>query len=241
MYSISTITTTSIGYALSLSSNGKSRLGAGTSIYKDIAQLTPTCPKYVTADSIFSSNYLLSYYDEAQGAATISLFQLDNPKKTTYLSSSVLYNNVYDIATLDATSGLFVVINQDFDTTKDTCTIIAGKIDKSNNYPMSYETPMVYAGQYSIDPAITRLSDNSFAITYFDSTAEGSSILVTRYGNNYIISLNSISFFILCRCCKYNWFINYTLTRSYCCIKSWFWNTSYNNWSSFYKLFNWIL
>jgi hypothetical protein len=120
------ISSTSIGYGVSMALSGKSLLGAGTSIYKDISYFTPTCPKYLTSDSMFDSHYLMSYYDSAQDASTIVLMELSNPRDTTVLASSTFPSEVYDIATLNQQTGIFVAINQDLDETQDTATVIAG-------------------------------------------------------------------------------------------------------------------
>jgi hypothetical protein len=87
---------------------------------------------------------------------------------------------VFDIATLDGNNGLFVAINQDTDPAADKATVIAGRTSATSSF--TYGTPALYGGEYSVGPAITRLSDNSFAISYFDTNSAGSSILVTRYG-----------------------------------------------------------
>jgi hypothetical protein len=126
MYSEVLISSSSIGYALSMGLSGKSLLGAGTSLYKDIAQLTPSCPKYLTTDAMFSSHYLMSYYDNTQKSSTILLMELTNPRDTSVVSTSTQQSEVYDIATLNQATGLFVAINQDMDEVKDTATVIAG-------------------------------------------------------------------------------------------------------------------
>jgi hypothetical protein len=51
-------------------------------------------------------------------------------------------------------------------------------------------TPVVYGGQYSVAPAITRLSETSFAISYYDTNSAGSSVLVTRRG---LVNPNDLS------------------------------------------------
>jgi hypothetical protein len=128
MYSEVLISSSSIGYALSMGLSGKSILGAGTSIYKDIALLTSSCPKYLTSDAMFSSHYLLSYYDLTEKTSTIALMELINPRDTSVVASTTQQSEVYDIATLNQATGLFVAINQDMDVNKDTCTVIAGEI-----------------------------------------------------------------------------------------------------------------
>lgn len=194
MKSEDVIPSTSVGYGLSLALSGKTLLGAGTSIYKDIDSLTSPCPKYLTSDAMFDSNYLLSYYDSAQETSTIVLMELSNPRDTSVLSSSTFPTEVYDIATLNQETGIFVAINQDMDETQDTATVIAGYhsdlsvlsyfegMVTSTNPQFTYGIPVVYGGQYSVDPSITRLSDDSFAIIYYDTNAQNTTIVVTRYG-----------------------------------------------------------
>jgi hypothetical protein len=126
MVSEDVIPSTSIGYGLSMAISGKSLVGAGTSIYKDIASLTTSCPKYLSSDPMFDSDYLMTYYDSIQGTSTVVLMELSNPRDTNVLSSSTLQSEVYDIATLNQETGIFVAINQDFDETEDTATVIAG-------------------------------------------------------------------------------------------------------------------
>lgn len=128
MYSEDDIPPTSIGYALSMAKSGKSIVGGGTSIYKDIAYLTPSCPKYLSSDAMFSSHYLMSYYDVSQTASTVVLMELTDARETSVVSSSTVQSEVYDLATLNTENGLFVMINQDRDETKDTATVVAGSL-----------------------------------------------------------------------------------------------------------------
>jgi len=182
IYSDFNIPTSAVGYSLSLAAAGKAVLGGGTSVYKNIIQFTPNCPKYLSADTIFSSHYLMSYYDSTLGSSTINLLSLDSPQESELVATSTLDSQIFEIATLDGNNGLFVGINQDMDANADKATVVAGKTSAIAPSSFSYGSPVNYGGEYSVDPAITRLSDNSFAISYFDTDAVGTSILVTRYG-----------------------------------------------------------
>jgi len=76
--------------------------------------------------------------------------------------------------------------SQDLSNTTETAFILAGIITSSsssdgsqdNSYLLS-ESPVQYTSVYSVNPQLTRLSDSSFAISYYSNT---SSELLTRYG-----------------------------------------------------------
>jgi hypothetical protein len=87
------------------------------------------------------------------------------------------------------------------DEDKDTATAIAGGhipppsplitgFLSSSTGLFTVETPIVYGGQYSVAPAITRLSETSFGISYYDSNSAGSSVLMTRRG---LVNPNDLS------------------------------------------------
>ena len=57
----------------------------------------------------------------------------------------------------------------------------------STDGTITFGTPAVYGGVYSLSPAITRLSDNSFAVCYFDNTDAGAPVAITRYGKSHYL------------------------------------------------------
>ena len=66
--STSPVSTSSVGLAVSLSADGKSVIGAGTSVYKESLVLNPPCPKYLNIDTLYDSSFLYTYVESDTGA-----------------------------------------------------------------------------------------------------------------------------------------------------------------------------
>jgi len=170
------------GKVVSLDSAGGLQLGGGTSIYKNVVDVTADCPSYLSMDSVFGNTYVISYANKVTNQATLQVVKVNsgspnvgalvNSEKTTYYIS--------EIATLDSAAGTFVGVCQDFNATGESAYIVAGKID-----PTTYEITLVrsdtpYADTYSVDPSITRLSDTNFAVAYYNFNPAK---IATRFGS----------------------------------------------------------
>jgi hypothetical protein len=121
------------------------------------------------------------------------------------VATSSFASETYAVVTLNPATGLFVIINQDQQTDADTATVVAGLKKSPNSTPyssilthfflfhssegqgvsspasLSLGEAVLYGGQYSLDPSISRLSDNSFALTYYDNSDTGP-VIKSRYG-----------------------------------------------------------
>ena len=62
------VASSSVGLAMSLSADGKSVIGAGTSVYKDALALNPPCPKFLNIDTLYDSSFLYTYVEADTGA-----------------------------------------------------------------------------------------------------------------------------------------------------------------------------
>jgi hypothetical protein len=56
-----------IGFALSVTSTGKTQLGGGTTVYKSVDEIDASCPQYISTSALFESSFLTSYYDKSIG------------------------------------------------------------------------------------------------------------------------------------------------------------------------------
>jgi len=93
---------------------------------------------------------------------------------------------LYEVATLSQGNGIFVSVSQDFDGTLLEAIVVAGKVSADRS-AITIGQPKPYqklASDYSVDPRISRLSENSFAVTYFTK-----SDVATRYGKSYELRL----------------------------------------------------
>lgn len=159
------------------------------------------CPNYLDIDSVFTNSFILSYYDKSTDLSYLSVVQIESTQVTSSKAGVVslskqikelsTFSSTYDffqLTVLDQDLGIFVFITQDQSSTSETAYVVAGKVD-----PISYEitigSPILYTQLYSVDPYITRLSNSSFAFTYYSYDSNPS--LLTRYGN--ITSTESLS------------------------------------------------
>jgi hypothetical protein len=186
---------TPIGYstsspvAVSLTSLGSVRIGAGTTVYTSPSQtiLTGSCPLYLDLDAIFNGVYIVSSVvstSSAAKASTLSVISTNqNGSNPTTLSTLTIDSQVFELTTLNKNTGLFVYITQDFSSNQNLSTVVAGTVNPSNGYQINLGLPgtLYYTGTYTVDPIITRLSDTTFAILYYSYYPEIS--LLTKYGN----------------------------------------------------------
>ena len=171
-----------VGSAVSVTSEGKIRSGGGTSIYTNIATLTATCPTYLDIEPVYENFFVLSYVDELTGGSILSVMILDQINEGVFVSSTPYQYKVYEIATLSQSDGTFVGISQDISSIdNDLAIVFIGKVS-SDGKTITFGSPVVYSpDQYSLNPACSRLSDNSFAITYYNDV-NSQHYLSTRAG-----------------------------------------------------------
>lgn len=172
------------GKVVSLAADGSVQNGAGSSIYKNIVDVTMSCPKYLSMDSMFGDAYLFSSTNSAGLEATLSVVTVGatTPDHGVIVSTAVdVPHPIVEIVTLNSGSGLFVGLCQDINLDVATDFIVAGTVDKNNKYAISALVQSAqYGDVYSVSPAITRLSDTEFSIVYY-----GTAYVETRYGTLY--------------------------------------------------------
>lgn len=142
-------------------------------MYKNIVDMNFLCPSYLSMDAIYDDTYLISYANKQTLNSTLQVVYVDaatpNFGEQVLIQQNVGYY-IYEIITLSKVDGIFVGICQDYNNVAETAYIIAGKLIKNeNNYEIKLQpsaTP--YTSVYSVDPTITRMSDNSFAIVYYN-------------------------------------------------------------------------
>ena len=172
------------GTALSLTSSGLFQAGAGTTVYKNILPLNVKCPKYIDLDSVYDDAYIFFHGYANTRTSVFDIITVNTANFTGQASQSVSVPYfLYEVATLSQSQGIFVSISQDFDGTLLDAIVVAGKV-AANKTAISIGKPSPYqklAADYSVDPRISRLSETTFAVTYFTKTN-----VATRYGKCYV-------------------------------------------------------
>lgn len=186
----STLSTTSAiasGSAVSLTNTGRVQAGGGTSIYKNIAAITASCPAYVSMAAVYSDTYVVSYADKAKQNATLQVVVVDTDAPNTgvvvHTQQSTEY--IFEIISLDQQSGIFVGISQDISFTAETAYVFAGLVDPTTYAITIKKSISPYTDEFSLDPSLSRMSDSRFAIAYYsviDAAVNNTSSLDTRVG-----------------------------------------------------------
>jgi hypothetical protein len=167
--------------AVSIGNDGTVQAGAGTSIYTNIVDMNVDCPSDVNAVSVFGNMYIVSSYNNFTSSTTFQLIQVEDqtPNTGKVLSTRTLNYNIHEMVTLSESAGTFVMITEDITNNKPNAYVFVGKVDPTSN-EISFLKSETYAdGEFSVSPSITRLSDSSFAISYYGSNPAS---LLTRYG-----------------------------------------------------------
>ena len=193
-------TTSNVGGA-SMTSKGGVQAGGGTTIYKGVGTIeTSGCPKYLSAAAVFDNKFIVSNADRATGLGTVRVMQIDSSRKGTTLASNTSSSDMYQVATLNHGTGLFITISQGlnglYGGPKKKSAIIAGKVNPAKGFGLSLGSPVSYADEDlgSIAPSLTSLSNNSFAFTYYMNVT-----VYTRYGALCpFLNTQMVSFTILC-------------------------------------------
>jgi hypothetical protein len=143
--------------------------------------------------SIFPSTgrYLLSYAN-ANRTSTLKLVSSSN-SATTMLSTLTISFFVYEVLALDTISGAFLLLCQDFSDTNQTAYLVPGQVSAADSAITIYaaQAALYSTYDYSVDPQLIRLSDASFALSYYQDAS-----LATRYGTldtasgDYTLSLS---------------------------------------------------
>ena len=182
-YSALASTSTPLIGGASMTSKGAVQAGGGTTIYKGVGTIPSTaCPKYLSAAAVFDNKFIVSNTDRATGLGTVRVLQIDSSRKGTSLASNTSTNDMYQIATLNQGTGLFVSISQgdgQFGLKKKSA-IIAGKVNPTKGFSIALGSPVSYVNDAlfgSIAPSLTSLSNTSFAFVYYMNVS-----VYTRYG-----------------------------------------------------------
>eukprot|EP01034_Spumella_vulgaris_P030953 gene30953-38253_t len=89
------------GSVVSLSAIGSIQTGAGTSIYKNIADISAKCPSYLSMDAVYENAYLISYANKVSFTSTLQVVQVaDTPNTAKVVSTLDTPYDFYDIITL---------------------------------------------------------------------------------------------------------------------------------------------
>ena len=196
--------TTTVQKAVSLSGTGTLQVGAGTSLYLDIASppINAECPSYLTMTPIGSTNsyFLYSYANEVTQQSTLQLSQVStittSPTNAGYNTATILTSLstnyfIYDITSLSTTDNTFVAICQDTNATTETAYLVGGKIDLTQSPPVIIlgNTPYQYTSVYSLSPEVIALNENSFAFAYYQTNPTAA--VNTAYGKFTLYTLNT--------------------------------------------------
>lgn len=130
-------------------------------------------------DSMFGNTYLMSYATEVTKKASLQVVTVSSaaPNAGTIADTKTTDYTIAELITLDTDTGLFVGITQDVDDDLATSYVVAGAVNKATSKISTLTQSIVYGGNYSVTPAIVRLSATSFAIGYYNDTQ-----ISTRYG-----------------------------------------------------------
>lgn len=169
------------GNAVSLDSSGVLQAGAGTSIYRNIADVVADCPKYLNMDAISDDSYLISYSDGTTTNLQVVVVGADTPNSGKVVQTATEQQAISDMVTLSQSTGLFVGICQDSQSALNTDYVVAGIVDPVTHTISTLSVSEQYGTEYSSTPRITRLSNTEFAIAYYAGDPQR---LFTRYGRN---------------------------------------------------------
>jgi hypothetical protein len=138
-----------------------------------------------------SQYYLISYANKQTQTSTLQLVEMSATNVNSANVVKILSSNyfIYEIATLSSTSsaGYFVAICQDYSALEETAFVVVGEVVYSSNSIVLSTTNALYSTGYSLNPQITVLSGNSFALAYYNGQVN---FAETRYGTVDIASLS---------------------------------------------------
>lgn len=140
--------------------------------------------------AVSSSLYLISYVDETAdndkpGKLQVVSFASGDPSAGT-ISFSREYNyQFFEVISLSQDDKTFVAICQDLSEESDESYVIAGRVSDNGKDIDLGDTVRYVSTEYSVDPAISRLSDTEFVIVYYYS--DTSSAVRIKFGRWQII------------------------------------------------------
>ena len=153
---------------MSFDNNGALQFGGGTTIYNNVFTLNSDCGKYLQMDALSNQTYV---YMVASSKTTFQIIQIggDHIKnnQVKLLSTQVNSDYVfYTIVSMSLTDAVMIGITQDMSKTSSTACVVAYKLGANNQ--LNFGPCTVYTNlTYSVSPQVTRLSDYSFAVSYF--------------------------------------------------------------------------
>ena len=173
---------------MSVTGNGEVRVGGGTTIYRDVADIAPTCPKYIDLDAIFESYFISSYSDKGGSeTSTLQLIHMDAVNKVEVVYEATRAADVYEVTTLSQSGGTFVAVEQDMSSEDDSAFVFAGRVLADGSKFSLGQQEQYSDDMFSLNPVITRLTDTSFAMSYYASAADGSPVMSTRVGTAILL------------------------------------------------------
>lgn len=158
------------------------RAGAGMSIYTDVADIDADCPTYLDMDALRESNFIVSFVDANGDGSMLKLMDMTAPNAGSVVHSVERAGQVYEVATLHQSEGLFVAIEQDSSPDVDRAVVFAGRVQQDGTTFSLGEDQLYSDDFYSMNPTICRLSDTTFAMSYYDTTDDGTPVVSTRVG-----------------------------------------------------------
>lgn len=167
--------------AVSLTTNMNStndivvQAGGGTSVYLNVfpeIESVMLCPKYISMSAFYGDKFLVSFSNVNNStSSTLQVLTSSRSTPQKLISADTFYTqfSIFKQVALNGTSGLFVMITEDFSNITSTAVVIAGRLLSDSR--IVYGTPVVYnPATYSITPDVSRLDSTSFAIVYYNDT-----------------------------------------------------------------------
>eukprot|EP01041_Mallomonas_annulata_P005001 gene5001-10007_t len=169
------------GTVVSLSTSGKLQQGGGTTIYNDIIKIDAKCPKYLDIDAVYDSTFLMFYSNSKTKQTTLNVAQASSSKNSgTIKATTTTSAFIYQLSTLSQSSGLFVGLTQKDFTSEGLPAILAGKVSQDAS-SITLGTQKQYSDGYSLNPLMSRLTTNSFAVSYFTPYVYNEPIYVSTF------------------------------------------------------------
>jgi len=186
-----------------MADSGAVQAGGGTSIYLDTLSgnemmMMMRCPKYISMSALYGDKYLVSFSNADNSSASVLQVvssKRASPQKASVAGSFYTPFSIYKHITLNETSGLFVIVTQDFSSVDNMAVVIAGRV-RPDIAEISYGPPVIYnPANYSVTPDVSKLDASSFAIVYYNGTNILTRTGTSRENAHFLFRL--LNFFIL--------------------------------------------
>jgi hypothetical protein len=164
--------------------------GGGTSVYLNAfpgIESLMLCPKYISISALYGDTYIVSFSNVNN--STSSTLQVltssrSTPQKLTSAETFYMQFSIFKQVAINETSGLFVMITEDFSNRTNTAVVIACRLFQDSRIECG--KPVVYnPATYSITPDVSKLDSSSFAVVYYNGTN-----VLTRIGRVDLITLD---------------------------------------------------